>query len=91
MSGETEPLAIDLPGEVPLQRADPRLIQELFDKDPLSLTDVDLDLIIADFRADRANYIQADKGKAKKAATAKASKAPLIPVSDQLDLTDLGL
>ena len=54
---------------IPLARPDPRLIQELFDKDPLELSEQDLDLIIAEFRADRVSYLQAEvtKGKARKA------------------------
>jgi hypothetical protein len=76
---------------VPVARPDPRLIQELFDTDPLDLTDQDLDLIIAEFRADRVNYLQ-EQAVGKKTAKAKAAaKSPAIPVSDQLDLSDLGL
>jgi len=86
----TEETSANVP-PIPIARPDPRLIQELFDKDPLELSDRDLDLIIAEFRADRVNYLQeAAEGKKTKAA-AKVAKAPAIPVSDQLDLSDLGL
>lgn len=86
MTSETLP-----EGGIPLSRPDPRLIQELFDKDPLELSDVDIDLIIQEFRADRVSYLQA-QAEGKKTSKSKASsKAPAIPVSDQLDLSDLGL
>ena len=71
---------------------DPRLIQELFDKDPLELTDPDLDVIIAAFRAERVDYLQPKEVKEKKASTKKAaaSKAPIIDIEPDL-LSDLGL
>jgi hypothetical protein len=65
---------------------DPRLIAELFDMDPLKLSDQDLDLIIAEFRSDRMSYLQAPVEK--KEAKAKAVKGPKVT---QLDLSDLGL
>ena len=65
---------------------DPRLIDELFNMDPLKLTDADLDIIIAELRKDRELHLQA-------AATPKAKKSPKqaeIPLGD-IDLADLGL
>lgn len=87
MTDQTESLV----PSVPLARPDPRLIQELFDGDPLKLSDRDIDLIIAEYRADRVSYLQEQAEGKKSKAAAKASKAPAIPVSDQLDLSDLGL
>ncbi len=76
---------------IPIERPDPRLVQELFDKDPLDLTDQDLDVIIASFRAERMDYLQPKEPKAKKTtAKAAASKAPAIEISKDL-LSDLGL
>lgn len=82
----------DIPAEteelLELASVDPQLIQELFDKDPLLLSDQDLDVIIGEFRRDRANYIQASKEpKGKKASAAKSAVIPL----GQIDLADLGL
>lgn len=69
-----------------LATVDPRLIQELFDKDPLALTTQDLDLIVAEFRKDRMNYIQASAEPKVK----KGKKEALIPLG-QIDLSELGL
>lgn len=70
----------------------PGLIQELFDKDPLELTDQDLTVIIAKFRADRLNYLQPPEEKKAKKASTKAvatSSAPQLDLG--LSLSDLGL
>jgi hypothetical protein len=72
------------------ERPDPQLIQELFDTDPLKLTDRDLDTIIAEFRAERVDYLQPTPEKASKAKAVKASKAPAISLDEDL-LKDLGL
>lgn len=75
---------------IPTERPDPRLIQELFDKDPLELSDQDLDTIIASFRAERMDYLQPKEPKAKKASASKAPKAPVIDIEPDL-LSDLGI
>lgn len=68
----------------------PALIQELFDKDPLDLTNEDLDIIIAKFRSDRMNYLQPSEPKTKKVAgSKKALPAPQLDID--IDLGDLGL
>lgn len=79
---------VDVPAQ-PLVRPDPKLIQELFDKDPLDLTDQDLDLIIQEFRQDRMSYLQAEKAPKSKAKSS-SSAAPAIPVQADL-IADLGL
>jgi hypothetical protein len=71
------------------ERPDPKLIQELFDKDPLSLSDTDLDLIIAEFRQDRMDYLQPPEEK--KGKKASASKAPPALSIDTDLLSDLGI
>lgn len=83
----------DVPTQVPdsvVQRvADPRLIDELFNMDPLKLTDADLDVIIAELRKDRAAHLlaaAAPKGK----KTIAAGKQAQIPLGD-INLADLGL
>lgn len=70
---------------------DPRLIQELFDKDPLNLTEQDLDTIIAFFRADRVNYLQKVEEKAKKPKAEKKEKVAKGSQSTEslLDMLDL--
>lgn len=71
---------------------DPGLIQELFDKDPLELTDQDLDIIIAKFRTDRMNYLQPPEAKTKKAAGSSTKKLPAAPELDLgISMDDLGL
>lgn len=66
---------------------DPKLINELFEMDPLKYTDQDIDKIIQFFRDGRQAYLQAPVEKAKKASKAKD---PTIPLG-QIDLSELGL
>lgn len=66
----------------PLQEADPASLQELFDRDPLSLTDSDIDRIVTELRAQRARWEQGQSARAKKAPAQNAVA---------LDLSDLGL
>ena len=81
----------DLPaqasGQVPdniIQRlVDPRLIDELFNMDPLKLSNADLDVIIAELRKDRQVHLAAASAPKEKKAGAKKL--------DQLDLSELGL
>ena len=74
--------------EIPLSPPDPRLIQELFDKDPLELGDQDIDTIIAYLRQDRLNFLQPAEEKAPKAKASKAKAAP-GEAPDLLSLLDL--
>lgn len=78
------------------ERPNPQLIQELFDKDPLSLSDQDIDTIILEFRLDRAEYLQPKEAKPKKVSAAKAAKdvkesSQTTLALDPADLKDLGL
>lgn len=74
----------------PLAKPDPRLVQELFDKDPLELTTQDLDTIIHAFRAERMEYLQPPEEKPKKAKAVKEVKGPEIPIDpDLLDILGL--
>lgn len=82
----------DVPTQVPdsvVQRiADPKLIDELFNMDPLKLTDADLDVIIAELRKDRQLHLAAAAApKGKKAAAGKQAQIPL----GDINLADLGL
>lgn len=56
---------------------DPKLIAELFDRDPLTLTDADLDEIIRALRLDRANYMAI--ASAPKPSKSKAAAIPVDP------------
>lgn len=68
----------------------PQLINEIFDKDPLSLSDQDIDTTIAYMRQQRQNYLQAPAEKAAKKAAGKATKPSVVP-TDGIDLKQLGL
>ena len=76
--------------QVPTERPDPKLIQELFDTDPLKLSDQDIDQMIAYYRSERFDYMQAPeekkaKGKAKPVLT-EAEQAEAIDLLSQLEL-----
>jgi hypothetical protein len=62
-------------------------LQELFDMDPLKLSDRDLDRIIEELRKDRARYITTGVG-TKQGKTAKAKEVDQAAVDL---LSDLGL
>lgn len=84
---ETQPTTAEL-DEIELEtfaipRADPKLIAELFERDPLKLSDQDLDLIIRELRADRLDFLKPDEPKAAKPAKGKKSAAIDL---DMLDL-----
>lgn len=73
------------------ERADPKLIQELFDTDPLKLSDRDIDLIISEFRQDRMDYLQPpEEKKAGKKASSSSKSPPAISTDPDL-LSELGL
>ena len=74
-----------------IERADPKLIQELFDTDPLKLSDRDIDLIIAEFRQDRMDYLQPPEEKKSAKAKAASSKAPPAISVDPDLLSELGI
>ena len=74
--------------ENPLKEADPNSLTELFARDPLDLADKDIDVIVAEFRRQRALWVQAEaQGKKPTAKKAPAAKTDKKAVS----LEDLGL
>ena len=79
MTSETQPTSLPL--------VDPKLIQELFDMDPLKLSRQDLDVIIGEFRAGRMAYLNPPEGN----KPTKGKSAPKKPVVDlgQIDLEEL--
>lgn len=50
----------------PLSEASPTSLQELFDRDPLSLSDSDIDTIVLELRTQRERWQQAEKKGLKK-------------------------
>jgi len=74
--------------ESPLAEASPRSLDEFFSRDPLDLSDQDLDVIVAELRRQRKQFLVAE---AQPKAPRGASKAPKTPASLALELGDLGL
>lgn len=69
---------------------DPKLIQELFDKDPLKLTQQDLDIIIGEFRAGRMAYLTPPEATSKSTPRTKSGKKAVVELDlNQIDLEDL--
>lgn len=68
----------------PLAEANPDSLQELFDRDPLELTDADVERIVTELRDQRSRWVKAE-AKGKKQAAPKS-----LSLAD-LDLSDLKL
>ena len=66
-------------------------VAELFARDPMSLSDQDIDKIVTHLRAQRARYVQGDMtaGRTKPKAPPKPSATSALNLD--LDLGDLGL
>ena len=64
-------------------------IAAIFQRDPLSLTDQDLDAIVAKFRAQRA-FFNSGAPKSEAEGKATAEKKPKVKLT-ALDLGDLGI
>lgn len=66
-------------------------VTELMERDPLSLSNTDLDTIIEHFRQRRVDYLQGDQtaGNKRKASSPKVSEADKQKAQDLLD--DLGI
>lgn len=78
-----------VPTSSPLLEADPASLNELFNRDPLLLSNRDIELIVAEQRAQRARYMTSQAaGKQSKAL--KEPKGALAKATD-LSLEDLGL
>lgn len=72
-------------GESPLQSVDPNSINELFQLDPLKLTDQQIEKGVEYFRNLRAGWLKAEnEGKKPKAAKG-------VPAPEGLTLDDLGI
>lgn len=70
----------------PAQTVDPKIIIQLYEKDPENLTRDDLQTLVADLRAKRSQFMQEEQTKSMKEKRVKKKDAP-----KQLDLKDLGL
>ena len=68
----------------PLTQANPRSLDDLFDADPESLTDADIDEMVQALRSQRAHFKQAKAQKAKGPA-----KIPSGSVDELLDMLGL--
>jgi hypothetical protein len=70
----------------PLAFANPRSLDELFNRDPLDLGDQDIDVIVAEYRRQRAQWLEAEGQP--KPTRAKAGPKPEKP---KFTLESLGL
>jgi len=69
--------------ETPLAEAKPDSIEELFRRDPLKMTDADVDAVILAMREKRATWAKAEaEGKTR-------GRKPAAPKGPELDLSDL--
>lgn len=87
--------SVETPGvDSPLAEASSTSLDELFSRNPLDLTDNDVEKIVREFRAKRALWLDAEAKGAKRAPGAKAAaKAKLDTDGKSTDdlLKDLGL
>ncbi len=77
--------------ENPLSEADPRSLDDLYSSDPLSLTDDDVDKIVADLRQKRALWATEDAAAQAQGRTRKPKAYKSAPPKGQLSLGDLGI
>lgn len=66
----------------PVTEAKIESLQELFDKDPMDLSEQDIDRIVLELRKARVEFIEKEKA---------PKKAKIQPPSTPLSLTDLGI
>ena len=73
--------------QVPVQEADPALIEEIFSKEASKLTEADIDVIIAEFRSDRLAFLQAaeEAPKPTKRSAGAATKAKAAAANLTID------
>jgi len=80
-----------MPPENPLSEADPRSLDDLYAADPLSLTDNDVDKIVADLRQKRALWQREDAAAQAQGRARRPKEYKAAPPKGQLDLAGLGL
>ena len=84
MTTEEQGALVPLP-QSPLSEADPASLNELFARDPLSLSNQEIDQITTALRAQRAKWAQEEAAVGPK----KAGKVANQAVTAKLDLKDL--
>ncbi len=75
----------------PLGEADPRSLDDLYAADPLSLTDSDVDKIVADLRQKRDLWQTEDAAAQSQGRARKPKAYKSAPPKGQLNLASLGL
>ena len=75
----------------PLEEADPRSLDDLYAADPLSLTDDDVDKIVADLRQKRALWASEDAAAQSQGRARRPKEYKAAPPKGQLSLGGLGL
>lgn len=77
--------------QTPLVEADPKSLDDLYNEDPLNLTDEDIDRLTEDMRANRALWEKEEKAAAAEGRARKPkSYKPKVP-KGSLSLDDIGL
>ncbi len=75
----------------PLAEAEPDSLDELYYKDPLDLTDSDLDKIVEDLRAKRALFVREDKEAKVQGRRRRPKTYKNAPKQGELSLDSLGI
>jgi hypothetical protein len=75
----------------PLAEADPKSLDELFNADPLELTNKDLAALVTELRANRDKWAKEEAESQTKARPRRPSKYKAVPPKGSLSLENLGL
>ena len=75
----------------PLAEADPKSLDELFNEDPLELTETDLAALVAEFRANRDKWAKEDAASQAQGRPRKSKEYKAKLPKGQLNLSDIGL
>lgn len=77
--------------QTPLSEADPKSLDELFNEDPLNLTDSDVERLVAELRANRHLWKKEDAEAKSQDRARRPSKYKPKVEKGKLSLADLGL
>ena len=80
-----------MPDENPLTEVDPLSISELFARDPLDLTQTDLEKMVEYYRINRAKWATEESSAVKEGRRARPKKAKVTLGDVKLDDLDLGM
>ena len=75
----------------PLTEAEPRSLDELYSADPLSLTDDDIDKMVADLREKRKLWAKEESASKTEGRARRPSAYKDAPETGKISLGDLGL